>query len=67
MKKIIAKINPKTGKVTMETQGFSGDECLKETEALKTKLGLHGGSCELTPEYYTTQKANDISTEVGGS
>jgi hypothetical protein len=67
MKKIIAKINPKTGKVTLETQGFSGDECLKETEALKTKLGLHGGSCELTPEYYTTKQTHDSNAEIGGS
>ena len=52
MKTIIVEID-KTGGVKIETQGFSGEECLKATENIKKALGMEQER-QLTAEYYAT-------------
>ena len=64
MKKIIATIDKKTGKLSVKTEGYSGDECLKATEQLEKGLGMTQG-CELTPEYF--QQKQEGHQEVGGA
>jgi len=39
------------GEIKIETKGFTGQACIKETEAIKTLLGKET-SRELTPTYY---------------
>lgn len=52
MKTIIVEID-KTGEVKIETQGFSGGECLKAVEKIKKALGVEIDRT-LTSEYYAT-------------
>lgn len=40
------------GTVGIETKGFQGAACLKETAALEAALGLEKTSEERTPEFY---------------
>jgi hypothetical protein len=50
MKEII--VSSKGGKVRIETKGFKGGACLKETLALEADLHLEKESDEKTPEYH---------------
>jgi len=50
-KQITAKIDKKTGKITMETSGFTGAECVEATKEIELALGKVE-SQEKTPEYY---------------
>lgn len=54
MKKIICRINNRTGAMTIRAEGFSGEECLKATAPLEKGLGLRDATQELTPEFYQT-------------
>lgn len=65
MKKIISRIDPKTGVVSVKTEGFSGDECYKATEALEQKLGLDRACATPTPELYQEKQENE--QQVGGA
>lgn len=65
--KIIIKINPKTGEVTKETQGFQGSECQEKTEGLDASLGITGGACKLSAEYYQAKAQEETQQEIGGS
>jgi len=50
-KRIIALIDPETGIVTLETQGFSGKQCIEATKEIELTLG-NLRSQELTGEGY---------------
>ncbi len=45
------------GEVEIETTGFKGKSCLKETKFLKKMLGKETFK-QLTPAYYVTDKQN---------
>ena len=48
-KKVIAKIDPKTGKIEIKTEGYAGAECLEATKGLETGLGMDQG-CAIPSE-----------------
>lgn len=54
MKEIIVDISD-DGEVHIETKGFKGKACLKESQFLKDLLGKETFQ-QLTPAYYVTQK-----------
>ncbi len=56
MKKIIIDIS-NDGEVRIETTGFQGEACLKESQFIKDLLGLEKAK-QLVPAYY--QKAKKI-------
>lgn len=64
MKLISARIDKKTGKVTIETQGYEGASCLEATKALEEGLGLKDPERELTADYYKVETDNNQS--IGG-
>lgn len=51
MKKIIGRIDKKTGKMTLETVGFTGEACLEATKKLRDGLGIEAEP-EKTIDYY---------------
>jgi stress-induced morphogen len=53
MKEIIVDIGD-DGEVRIETKGFTGKSCLKESQFLKDMLGKEISS-QLTPLYYTAE------------
>lgn len=63
-KKVIAKIDKATGKLSITTEGYSGGECLEATKALEAGLGMTQ-ACELTPEYF--QEKQEQQQEIGGA
>ena len=56
MKQIIVEVSP-DGEITIETRGFKGPACLKESKFLKDLLGKEL-SQQLTPAYYQEEKKN---------
>lgn len=64
MKKITAKIDVRTGRVTIETEGYEGATCLAATKALEEGLGLREPDRELKPAYY---QENPDNQQVGGA
>ena len=54
MKQIIVEVSP-DGDITIETRGFKGIACLKESKFLKDVLGREL-SQKLTPAYYQENK-----------
>lgn len=50
-KKIIAKINLKTGALTLSTEGYQGASCLEATRKLREGLGIEAEP-DKTPEFY---------------
>ena len=54
MKQIIVEVSP-DGDITIETRGFKGIACLKESKFLKDLLGKEI-SQQLTPAYYQENK-----------
>jgi len=54
MKKIVMTVDPKTGKIEVETTGFKGKECIEETKWLEKAIGK-AKQVKKKPEYY--QKA----------
>lgn len=58
MKKITAVINGKTGGVSIKTEGYSGDECYKATEALEKSLGMDRACAVPTGEFYQEKQEN---------
>lgn len=65
MKKITAKIDKATGKLTITTDGYSGEECYKATEQLEKSLGLDRACSVPTAEYF--QEKQDTEQQVGGA
>lgn len=51
-KKIIAKINKKTGGLEIKTEGYSGGECEEATRQLEQGLGMDQACSVPTPEMY---------------
>ena len=51
MKQIIIDVLD-TGEIKLETRGFTGKSCIKESEFVKNLLG-HEFERELVPAYYT--------------
>jgi hypothetical protein len=69
MPKIIVRIKKTgldAGKTVLETQGFAGDTCMKNSgvQALKKVLGEVPGSEELTDEYYELQEMTETEEEL---
>jgi hypothetical protein len=64
MKTIRAKINKKTGKVTIETEGYEGATCLDATKKLEEGLGLKEPDRELKQEFYVEQSDTQ---QIGGA
>jgi hypothetical protein len=54
MKEIIVDVAD-TGEIRIETRGFKGKSCLKESDFLKVLLGKET-SRQLTPAYYQEEK-----------
>jgi hypothetical protein len=54
MKEIIVDVAD-TGEIRIETRGFKGKSCLKESDFLKVLLGKET-SRQLTPAYYEEEK-----------
>ena len=54
MKQIIVEVSP-DGEITIETRGFRGPACLKESKFLKDLLGKEL-SQQLTPAYYQEEQ-----------
>jgi len=53
MKQIVIDVAD-SGEIKIETTGFSGADCLKESQFLKDLLGRELAQ-QLTPAYYTVQ------------
>lgn len=54
MKKIICRINNRTGAMTIKVEGCSGSECQQLTAPLEKGLGLRDVTEEILPEFYQT-------------
>ena len=54
LKQIIVDVSD-DGEIHIETTGFSGDVCLKESKFIKDLLG-HEISCQLVPTFYMRKK-----------
>lgn len=67
MPKIVARINKKTGEMSLQMKGVSGDACLlnKDMKALREKLGLTG-TPEMTSEYFQ-EDTTDEHQQQGGA
>ena len=63
-KRIIVKINAK-GERTFETEGFEGDDCLKETELFKQHLGGEAEEPHLTHEYFKGDRERAVILRQG--
>ena len=53
MKQIIIDVS-ETGEIKIETHGFTGSDCLKESKFIKDLLGKELAQ-QLTPAFYTVQ------------
>ena len=62
MKKIVAKINKKTGALTLQTVGFEGEACLEATRKLREQMRIEAEP-EKTAEYYTN--TTDVNLTQG--
>jgi len=62
--KITARINKKSGKVTMSVDGVTGESCTDLTKKLEQGLGMTEPERELTADYYqqTTEQQQQQST-----
>ena len=58
MKEIIVDISPE-GEVKIETRGFKGKSCLKESQFLKDLLGKETEQ-QLTPAYWEEQEKTNV-------
>lgn len=63
MKEIIVDILP-SGKIEMETKGFSGNECIKSSQFLKDLLGKETNKKHKS-EYYQVTNTNKYNAFVG--
>ena len=58
MKEIVVDISPE-GEIKIETRGFKGKSCLKESQFLKDLLGKETEH-QLTPAYWNEQEETNI-------
>lgn len=56
-KKIVFRIDGKTGAATIKPEGYKGEECFTKTKGLEDGLGMKG-QCELTPENFESPEQN---------
>ena len=59
MKKIIGRIDKKTGKLTLETVGFTGEACLLATKKLRDGLGIEAEP-EKTADFYKEEVKDEL-------
>jgi hypothetical protein len=64
MKRIIGKIDKRSGKITITTEGFEGATCLEATRKLEEGLGIKEPDRTLTPDYYKESKQEQ---QIGGA
>ena len=64
MKTLTIKVTP-TGRVTLETAGFTGSECLQATEPIERALGTVEDRTP-RPEMYQTTTTDDVDLKTGG-
>lgn len=64
MKEIKIEIDLDTGEITLETSGFIGDECLKETEDLKKALGKATKEIRKNEFYKKINNAKQIKRRI---
>jgi hypothetical protein len=55
MKKITARIDKKTGQITLETSGFTGEACLEATRKLREQLRIETEPTA-TPEFFQSEE-----------
>jgi len=58
MKKMIARINKKTGVMTLSVEGCIGDSCIDLTKPIRDGLGMTGDP-ERTSEYFQEEASTD--------
>lgn len=58
MKKIIGRIDKATGKLTLETVGFTGEACLEATRKLREGLGIDAEP-ERTADFYKEEVSQE--------
>ena len=63
-KRIIVEINAK-GERTFITEGFEGDECLRETELFKQNLGGTTEEPQLAHEYFKKDRERAVILRAG--
>lgn len=59
MKKVVAKINKKTGVLTLQTVGFEGEACLLATAKLRDQLRMEAEP-EKTAEFYADEQTTNL-------
>jgi len=64
MKRIIGKIDKRSGKITITTEGFEGATCLEATKKLEEGLGIKEPEREYKAEFYTTTEQEQ---QIGGA
>jgi len=63
MKSITVKVNKKTGEVTTETSGFTGESCMEATRQMQAKFA--GGDVQHKPEFYEQETQVDAEYLCG--
>lgn len=63
-KKIIARINKRTGAVKISTEGYAGADCLKATEQIRKDLGIGDEAVEKTDDYYRSEQEVENTQET---
>lgn len=56
--KVVKVTVSKTGETTIETSGFTGEECIRATEGLERRLGGQG-TRTLKPEAYEQEQGQE--------
>ena len=57
------RMTVKGQKIGFDTEGFSGGNCLKETEQLKQRLGNEVGERQLRDEFYQEVDEEQFESE----
>jgi DUF2997 family protein len=57
--KVVAKINKKTGVITIRSEGIAGEGCLLATKKLREGLGIEAEP-DKTPEFYQEEVKQDL-------
>lgn len=65
MRKIIHRIDPKTGKIEVRVEGVSGPGCYDLTKNIEQRLGMDRACSVATPEMF--QEPAEREKELGGA
>lgn len=60
MKRITITFHPKTGGVTIATEGYEGATCIAATQEIERRLGIEDAERELTPEFHQTENQQEV-------